>query len=304
MDTLREIVQAFTVWDWLCLAVNLGLGLLGLRWLPGWLGTEEADRPSPSAWQDAALGLIVGCVSFGLIFPATQQGLLRLLYSDQLVPSLSSQLLMGIAGQLVATGAMVATWLALRRTLAWSPSAPASMAEDGPDTAWASLRPRSIGLALVLVLGLGLGGAVLWKFLHAGWTFAANHGFRFPAPVDEPQQIVQLVLDTPVWSRTFAIMAATIVVGAPIMEELAFRGMLYPALKRLLPRRGLAIFGTGVLFSCVHGSWSAALPLVGFGALLCVVRDRHGLLTCIGVHAAFNALNLFWMKVAPNAASL
>jgi len=304
MELLHEMVQAFTVWDWLCLAVNLGLGLLGLCWLNGWLRAEPADRPSLAAWQDAALGLIVGCVSFGKIFPFTQAGLLWLFFSDQLVPSLSSQLLMGIAGQFVAAAVMIAAWLVLRPSLAWTPSAPATATEDSPREALAAFRFRDVGLTLVLVLGLGLGGAVLWKFLHAGWTFAANHGFPFPAPVDEPQQIVQLVLDTPVWSRTFAIMAATIVLGAPIMEELAFRGMIYPALKRLLPLRGLAIFGTGVLFSYVHGSWSAALPLVGFGALLCVVRDRHGLLTCIGVHAAFNALNLFWMKLAPNASSL
>ena len=304
MDTLREIVQAFTAWDWACVACNLGFGLLGLCWLKGWLREEPADRPSLAAWQDAAIGLIVGCVSFGLIFPFTQAGLLRLFFSDQLVPSLSSQLLMGIAGQAVAAAVMIAIWLALRPSLAWTPSAPATATEDSPRAALAAFRFRDVGLTLVLVLGLGLGGAILWKLLHAGWTLAAQAGFPFPAPMDEPQQIVQLVMETPVWSRTFGIMVATIVLGAPIMEEIAFRGMIYPALKRLLPWRGLAVLGTGLLFSIVHTSWSAALPLVGFGALLCLVRDRYGLVTCIGAHAAFNALNLLWMKLAPNAANL
>ena len=304
MDTLREIVQAFTAWDWACVACNLGFGLLGLCWLNGWLRAEPADRPSLAAWQDAAIGLIVGCLSFGLVFPFTQAGLIRLLYSDQLVPSLSSQLLMGIAGQAVAAAVMVVAWLVLRPIMAWTPTAPATAAEDGPRAALAAFRLRDVGLTLVLVLGLGLGGAILWKLLHAGWTLAAQAGFPFPAPVDEPQQIVQLVLETPVWSRTFGVMLVTIVLGAPIMEELAFRGMIYPALKRLIRFRLLAVLGTGLLFSAVHESWSAALPLVGFGALLCLVRDRYGLVTCIGAHAAFNALNLLWMKLAPNAANL
>jgi membrane protease YdiL (CAAX protease family) len=304
MDELREITQAFTAWDWACVACNLGLGLLGLYGLRRWLREAPADRPPLAAWQDAALGLIIGCLSFGLLFPLTQVALMRLLFSDQLVPSLSSQLLMGLVGQVVAAGVMVATWTLLRQSLAWSPSAPAPAEAEGPAAAFAACRPRDIGWVLVLVLGLGLGGAVLWKGIHAGWSVAARHGFPFPAPVDEPQQIVQFVMDTPVRSRTFAVMTATIVLGAPIMEELAFRGMIYPALKRLLPFRFLAILGTGLLFSAVHESWSAALPLLGFGALLCLVRDRYGLVTCIGVHATFNALNLFWMKLAPNAANL
>ena len=32
--------------------------------------------------------------------------------------------------------------------------------------------------------------------------------------------------------------------------------------------------------------------------------DRFGLLTCIGVHAAFNFTSLLWLKLAPNASSL
>ena len=60
----------------------------------------------------------------------------------------------------------------------------------------------------------------------------------------------------------------------------------------------------GLLFATVHLSWSAALPLLGFGCFLCLVRDRFGLLACIAVHAAFNFTNLLWLKLAPNASTL
>ena len=116
---------------------------------------------------------------------------------------------------------------------------------------------------------------------------------------------MQLVLDVPMQSRTFMMLALTVSVGAPIMEELAFRGMIYPGLKALLPpSRWPAVILTGLLFATVHLSWSAALPLLGFGCFLCLVRDRFGLLTCIAVHAAFNFTTLLWLKLAPNASSL
>ena len=49
---------------------------------------------------------------------------------------------------------------------------------------------------------------------------------------------------------------------------------------------------------------SAALPLLAFGAFMCLVRDRYGLLTCMAIHCCFNAWNLVWLKLAPNASTL
>jgi membrane protease YdiL (CAAX protease family) len=94
------------------------------------------------------------------------------------------------------------------------------------------------------------------------------------------------------------------------MEELAFRGMLYPGLRRLLAgaserhARWIAVALTGLIFSAAHGSPSAALPLFGFGAFMCLVRDRYGLLTCMAAHACFNGWNLVWLKLAPAASTL
>ncbi|MEY3129927.1 MAG: hypothetical protein RLY12_299, partial [Verrucomicrobiota bacterium] len=110
------------------------------------------------------------------------------------------------------------------------------------------------------------------------------------------------------WRFVTIIFAVTI--GAPIMEELAFRGMLYPGLRRLFVtgsarhERWIAACLTGVIFSAAHQSPSAALPLFGFGAFMCLVRDRYGLLTCMAAHACFNGWNLAWLKLAPAASTL
>jgi membrane protease YdiL (CAAX protease family) len=307
MDKFREIAQAFTVLDWACVVYTVGLGLLGLTWLRGWFREEQADEPAPSSPIDALIGLGLGLLAFGFIYPLVQSTLVQRLTSTQLLPSVSAQLQMGLIGQLVATGLMVGVWLALRPTVVWTPTAPNDplRVANHPASALAGLNPRLIGYALVCVIGLGLAGALIWKLLHTTWEFAAAHGFPFAAPSDAPQDVVQLVLDVPFGSRTFDMLLLTVSLGAPIMEEIAFRGMIYPGLKRLLPpSRWPAVVLTGLLFATVHLSWSAALPLLGFGCFLCLVRDRYGLLTCIGVHAAFNFTSLLWLKLAPNASSL
>jgi membrane protease YdiL (CAAX protease family) len=209
-------------------------------------------------------------------------------------------------------------------------------------------------------------------------------------PADEPQDVVDSVLKTDVDTWRFGTIILVVSIGAPIMEELAFRGMIYPGLRRLLSdsnlwtrailwlavllpitfwlvagfnleafaiqpldpqtlrpadgssketrdvlilinllikvafvvlitipfaiglaksaserhARWIAVALTGAIFSAVHGSASAALPLFGFGAFMCLVRDRYGLLTCMAAHCCFNTWTLVWLKLAPNASNL
>lgn len=307
MEKLVELTHAFTAWDWACVAYSVGLGVLGLVWLRRWFREEQPDQRAPSSPIEALLGLGCGLFAFGGVYPEIQKMLVKGLMSEQILPSVSSQLQMGLVAQLVATGLMLALWIGLRAVVAWGPTAPTDPVHPPHNllSALPRLRPRHIWTALVCVLGLGLAGAATWKLLHTAWAFVAAHGFPFAAPADVPQPVVRLVLDVPMQSRTFMMLALTVSVGAPIMEELAFRGMIYPGLKALLPpSRWPAVILTGLLFATVHLSWSAALPLVGFGCFLCLVRDRFGLLTCIAVHAAFNFTTLLWLKLAPNASTL
>lgn len=307
MEKLVELTHAFTAWDWACVAYSVGLGVLGLVWLRRWFREEQPDQRAPSSPIEALLGLGCGLFAFGGVYPEIQKMLVKGLMSEQILPSVSSQLQMGLVAQLAATGLMLALWIGLRAVVAWGPTAPTDPVHPPHNllSALPRLRPRHIWTALVCVLGLGLAGAATWKLLHTAWAFVAAHGFPFAAPADVPQPVVRLVLDVPMQSRTFMMLALTVSVGAPIMEELAFRGMIYPGLKALLPpSRWPAVILTGLLFATVHLSWSAALPLVGFGCFLCLVRDRFGLMTCIAVHAAFNFTTLLWLKLAPNASTL
>ena len=165
-------------------------------------------------------------------------------------------------------------------------------------------------LALLILFGIGLAFSAAWKGVHVGWTQLFQHGLAGEPPVDAPQDIVDSVLKTDVDSWRFVTIIFAVTIGAPVMEELAFRGMLYPGLRRLFVtgstrhERWIAAGLTGVIFSAAHQSPSAALPLFGFGAFMCLVRDRYGLLTCMAAHACFNGWNLAWLKLAPAASTL
>lgn len=86
-----------------------------------------------------------------------------------------------------------------------------------------------------------------------------------------------------------AVMALALVVGAPLVEELLFRGLFQRALvRRLGPSAGIVI--TAAVFAAVHGSVAALPGLFLFGVVLGVLAHRAARLgPGIVAHVAFNA---------------
>lgn len=94
---------------------------------------------------------------------------------------------------------------------------------------------------------------------------------------------------------TFVAFAFVAVIGAPVVEEIFFRGLIQTRLvERLGAVRGIAI--TSVMFGAAHligwvgpESLVAAAAIAGSGAVLGYVRHRTGRLgTSIAAHAFFN----------------
>ena len=88
-----------------------------------------------------------------------------------------------------------------------------------------------------------------------------------------------------------AALAVVAVALAPIAEELLFRGILYPAVKRGgFPR--LALWGTSILFALIHMNGPTFLPLLLFALTLVFLYEWTGnLLAPLAAHALFNLLN-------------
>ncbi|NBV78843.1 MAG: CPBP family intramembrane metalloprotease [Verrucomicrobia bacterium] len=215
--------------------------------------------------------------------------------------------LTALTGQGLTALTLLTFTLAAPGTVHWAPSASVegiaapTAPIDGIDEirlAGRAFRVSTLLQTYLAIFAVAMMAALLWK----GFYYVCEtQGQLLP---DEPQAVVQMVVDFD-WSGSWAPIIAfglSIVVGAPIAEELAFRGTLYPLLKGWLPR-GYAIVLTGLIFGIIHGSLSAFLPLAAFGAVQCIFRDRFGLLTCIGIHMLFNLVTFIWLILAPHAST-
>ncbi len=311
MDELTLSLEAFGPWDWACVVVNLLAAFTGIYALKCWYNLPGKAGATTLSLGDAMMGLGTGLLAFGILFGVVTQ-LVAQSFAAHFGISQAHVFTAAFCGQVAAASAMLGMAALAPRTLDWAPA----VETDEPMSAGSPIRqalrafsvPRVL-LGLLSIFALGLAATLIWKGIHVAWEQLSVHGWTGQPPADEPQEIVDAVLKTDVGTWRFFTITLAVTIGAPIMEELAFRGMLYPGLRRLgaaSDRHGrwVAVVVTGALFSAAHLSPSAALPLFAFGAFMCLVRDRYGLLTCIAIHCSFNAWNLVWLKLAPNASTL
>lgn len=90
-----------------------------------------------------------------------------------------------------------------------------------------------------------------------------------------------------------------IVVAAPIVEELVFRGYLYGSLRPRLPRWIAAVI-VSVLFGMVHWQLNVAIDTFVLSMVVCYMRDKTGAIwSGIVVHAVKNGLAFWLLFLAP-----
>lgn len=84
------------------------------------------------------------------------------------------------------------------------------------------------------------------------------------------------------------LLSLVAVIGAPLSEEVIFRGYIYPALKRLAGIPFSVIFSSA-LFAVVHFNLAALLPLFLLGVILALLYEATGSLWMpIAIHFIFN----------------
>ena len=178
----------------------------------------------------------------------------------------------------------------------------------------------TVGLFAATIAGnwLGLGGAVAWASRRKGsGRLACDFGLRIEARDIGPglvagvvSQVVLIpVLYAPVHRLLpdvdvsqeakkvtdlaqgggIALIAACIVIGAPLVEELFFRGLLQrSAERRLGPRSAVAV--SAIAFGLAHFQPVQLLGLTAFGVVLGVMARRAGRIgPSLVAHMAFNA---------------
>lgn len=291
--------------DYVYFAWMIIIGILGLNFLTRGMGLAGHDREenrgnvSDALMALFSLAVFFGCTSFvGGFLIGIQQYFLgpneAFIYFAQFI------------GQCLAIVIMIVIGLTIPKSVQWSSSAqvegpvspePLSPLED-LKSSWKSLQSKNIITGFLSLCSLAIIAGLIWKSFY---YFCELNGQILP---EELQPLVELIAnynwEGSLWPIT--TLAIACIIGAPVAEEIIFRGTFYPGLKRVIPR-GYAIVLTGVIFGIIHGSLSAFLPLAAFGSLLCIFRDRFGLAACICLHALFNFHTFFWLIIAPRGST-
>ncbi|HZR67380.1 MAG TPA: type II CAAX endopeptidase family protein [Terriglobales bacterium] len=192
---------------------------------------------------------------------------------------------------------------------------PALTFNDVAQKPWVLLGPQFVWFAAVALFLVDyskarfhqtLWQAVSWKWPREGWPALIAIGIGTLA-----LQILQRVLPMPQTSPFdkffqrpidgFA-MAVLGIVFAPFMEELFFRGFLYPVVAR---KWGVAagVLGTAAVFGLIHypeyKSWGPVLIIFLVGVILALVRaQRHSVAASFVVHGIYNGVPILVLMIA------
>lgn len=77
------------------------------------------------------------------------------------------------------------------------------------------------------------------------------------------------------YSYEYILAFMTLIVVAPVAEEVLFRGYLYGKLRKFLPFWATALI-TSVLFGLVHGQWNVGVDVFALSLVLCSLREMTG----------------------------
>jgi membrane protease YdiL (CAAX protease family) len=155
------------------------------------------------------------------------------------------------------------------------------------DEAFGLMSPR-LGRAVVLAVLVAL--AVLpitWSLGQLSAQLMSS--FHVDPVVQGPVQMLQSAGEIPMQ----VLIGFLAVVVAPCVEELVFRGLIYPTLKQHgYPR--LALWGSSLLFAAIHSNLMILLPLT-----LLLYETTDNLIAPILTHSIFNFVNFFFVVAQP-----
>jgi membrane protease YdiL (CAAX protease family) len=160
-------------------------------------------------------------------------------------------------------------------------------------------RPSPLPLRVQVTTGLLAGLATYGLTALTGiFLMRGYHMFEAAVPTQAIVRVAQ-AMD----ARDFAIFAVSAGLGAPLAEEVLYRGVMLPALLRG-PSPAKANFAQAILFGAAHfvarpsNELPLAIPLavVGWCAGWAALRTRS-LLPAVLVHATFNGLNLVFLRL-------
>lgn len=148
---------------------------------------------------------------------------------------------------------------------------------------WRDLGVKKTSARNFLVYGLFGGVALL------GLVLLISLPISYLQPDIKPQDLTVL-LKSAANTKAFLLLLVMASVLAPFYEELLFRGMLYPVLRRYLGVTGGAIVA-GAIFGLAHWDLWRTIPLAIGGAFLCYIYEKTGsILVSALAHGVWNGI--------------
>ena len=170
-------------------------------------------------------------------------------------------------------------------------------------------------LALVWAIVTGFGKRPFWGAL--GWSWSPRVGFWASAGIalglfglgllifqifGDQETALTRILNSSTAARYAVVLMA--ILTAPLVEEVVYRGVLYPALQRRAGRLW-GVMGVMMVFAIIHvpqylPSFGAISTIGVLSLSLTLVRAYTGqLLPCVVIHAVFNTLSSVGILLEP-----
>jgi membrane protease YdiL (CAAX protease family) len=93
---------------------------------------------------------------------------------------------------------------------------------------------------------------------------------------------------------------ATLVILAPLAEEILFRGYLFGKLRKYIPAWA-AILLTSILFGLIHGQWNVGVDVFALSLVLCTLREITGSIWAgVLLHMMKNGLAFYLLFINPS----
>lgn len=144
------------------------------------------------------------------------------------------------------------------------------------------------------ILCFGLGGYAVALPVVFGVTLLLDSVLGQPPVSENPLISILLETQSPIRRLTLLL---TVAIIAPIFEELIFRGVLMPSLRRRIGPMA-AIFVSGLIFAFIHLDLLVLIPLTALGCILGAVTYRSGsLIPAMVLHALWNAQSFLHIEL-------
>jgi membrane protease YdiL (CAAX protease family) len=145
-------------------------------------------------------------------------------------------------------------------------------------------------------IGLGLGGFVIYAATATALLEAAKL-LLSPEMVNQPQNIGF----TAAYGGERVLAFMVLVVVAPIVEEVIFRGILYGKLRQSALPRWASIGITSLLFALAHGQVNVGIDVFVLSVMACLLRDATGSIwASVILHMMKNGLTFYALFVVRN----